>query len=328
LDKYNYALAIEKELAVFLMESSQENQKMARTKVRSILLQFAGLKDDKSLTLADSLELIASSGSKNSKRDISILAVRLLNVQGFFPSQISGNNIDAKLIHLVEPELANFYRRFDIDKSEQTFEKVKKLCNLHNYCLGKLEPLLLTSSKIEAIISEKQSILKSIGDDTVKSYLSLFDFQRIRGSINSVLMQVAELSRASGYNFMNKLKDLSDFLAEEREYCEHSPTFITQDYYIKFLDIVQVAVDCVANKAKSRFICEIRSRKGASFTMEKNYPLHVESAQIRLQLPLINDGPGIADQVIVNINSSEEKILVENDQIELGSIPTGEFVIP
>ena len=328
LDRYDYAREIEREVAIFVSTPLSEIQKKCRKKVRSYLLKFACLEDDASLTLADTIEVIASSGSKKSRRDIAILAVRLHNVEGFFPSQTSGNNIDAKLVHLVEPEFANFYRRFEISESDQTFEKVKKLNILHDYCIEKLQFLLLPSPKIETITAERQSILKAIGDDTVKSYLALFDFQKIRGSIESVLTQVVELSRASDHLFTNKLKDLSDILLEEKEYCKHSPTFVTQYYYEIFLNTVQSAVDEIAIRSRSRFVCEVRSRRGASFSMEKNYPLHAENSIVRLQLPLINDGPGIADQVVTLVNSSEEKVLVENEKIDLGSIPPGDFVVP
>ncbi|RLA40923.1 MAG: hypothetical protein DRR42_25240, partial [Gammaproteobacteria bacterium] len=328
MDKYTCAREIEKEIAVFLTSSSPEIQKTKRKKVRSILQSFAGLQLDAGLTLAETLDAIADVGKNENRRDVAILAVRLLNIEGFFPSQTGGNNIDAKLVHLVEPVFGNFYKRFDISTKEQTFEKVEKLRGLYRYCIEKLNCLVNLSARIETISAEKQSILRSVGDDTVKSYLSPFDFQKIRGSIESVLTQVIELSKATEHSFINRLKDLSDILVEEREYCKHSPTFITREYYEPFLVTVQDAVNDVAARSKSRFVCELRSRKGRSFSFDKKYPLHIEDSQVRLQLQLTNDGPGIADQVIAYISTSEENVLVENEEVDLGSIPPGDFVVP
>lgn len=220
------------------------------------------------------------------------------------------------------------YKRFGIDVKEQTYEKFEKLYGIHLYCCEKLTCLNQCPPKIETISAEKQIILRAVGDATVKSYLQAYEFTRIRASIEAILTQLVNFSESADALFVRRLKDLSDLLSDELSYCEQYTTFVTNNYYRPFLESVSEALKTIAQRSKARFVCTIKSRKGPQFTLDKKYPLHRKNTDVRLLLPLTNSGPGIAEQVMFDMSANNNSILILTEQVELGSVGAGDFVVP
>ncbi|PKH04759.1 ATP-binding protein [Moritella sp. Urea-trap-13] len=328
MDTLQAALDIETAVNNLSEKSSDEDLKLARLSVRSTLQHYAGVDEDKSLTLIDSIQLISEAGIKKNRRNISILILRLNSIPNFFPKQVIGSGADAKIINILEPVLGDFYKRFDIDKKFQTFEKLDKLYEVHDFCCEKLKCLSIVPAKIESISAEKQMILKSLGDKTLNSYLSPYEFQNLRGSVEAILTQIVELSRSIDSTFTRRLKELSDLLEDEVRYCNEKSSFITKNYYQIFLEKIQTVIESEAVRSKERFKCEIKSRNGTKFELEKKYPLHRENEEIRIFIPLRNTGPGIAEKVVSYISTNNENVLINTEDIELGSIQSGDFVLP
>lgn len=326
MDDFEATLAIEKIVMDISNDSSDEHLKQARLTIRSILQEYSGVALDKSLTLVETIQEIADNGVSKCLRHISLLILRLTAVPNFFPKQLSGSNADAKIIALIEPKLSDFYKRFDINKQDQTYIKLDKLYEVHDFCCEKLNCLLNVPAKIETIAAEKQLILRALGDNTVKSYFSSYDYSRVRASVEAVLTQVLLFSKTTDNNFARRLKDLRDLIADELSYCTTKPSIVTEHYYRPFLSTIETIVQNEAEKSYEQFKCEIHSRKGFEFTLDKKYPLHKTGETIRLVIPVANTGPGIADRVIVHISS--DKVVLSNEEVDLGSIPMGDFVIP
>lgn len=142
-------------------------------------------------------------------------------------------------------------------------------------------------ANVEAISTEKQIILRSLGDKTLKAYLSIYEFEKMRSSIEVILTQIVEISTSADATFNRKLKELLDLLHDEIEYCDTHQTFVTKDYYAPFLRIIAEVVDSEAKRSKERFKCEIRSRKGSGFKLDKKYPLNREDEEVRLYIPCL-----------------------------------------
>ncbi len=327
MDKLDIVLKIES-IALQFDRLAPDEIKFCRTQVRELLLRYVGLENDGSLSLSDTIEKIAKNGERECLRYISLIVLRLLSVPHFFPKGSSENNAETKIIHLMDREIGDLYRRFDINKSAQTYEKFESLFKIHVYCCEKLRCLSQCSPNMETISAQRQMILRSIGDETVKSYLSPYEFPRIRGAIEAILSQAVDFSNTSDSTFTQRLKDLSDLLSEEAEYCDGRMTFVTKNYYRPFVIIVEQAVHGVARRLKERFVCEIVSRKGISYCLDKRYPLHIEGNEIRFPILLTNTGPGIADQTKCEINAVNDDVLIVSEVVELGGIPSGDFVVP
>ncbi|MFT5984233.1 MAG: hypothetical protein ACI9RM_002695 [Ulvibacter sp.] len=326
MDDFEVTLAIEDIILDLSNTSSDEQLKKARLSVRTILQEYSDVTLDKSLTLAETIQKITNDGANKCLRHVSLLILRLTAVPNFFPKQVNGSNADAKIISLIEPKLVDFYKRFDINKQDQTYIKLNTLYEIHNFCCEKLKCLLNVPAKIETIAAEKQLILRDLGDHTVKSYFSSYDYSRVRASIEAVLTQVLEFSKNSSNNFARRLKDLKDLITEEIAYCIQKPTIVTMHYYKPFLNTIDEIIQNEAEKCYEQFKCVIKSRKGSGFTLDKKYPLHKIDEVIRLVIPMQNTGPGIADRVVAHIIN--DKAFLTNEEIDLGSIPMGDFVVP
>ncbi|MBH0061441.1 ATP-binding protein [Pseudoalteromonas sp. NZS71] len=326
MNDFEATLAVERIINSITATSTDDSLKLARLGVRSILQEYSAVNLDTSLTLVETIQEISDNGASASLRHISILILRLTAVPHFFPKQTSGNNADAKIISLIEPKLSDFYKRFDINRQDQTYLKLDKLYEVHDFCCEKLKCLLNVHAKIETISAEKQLILKALGDNTVKSYFASYDYSRIRASVEAVLTQVLEFSKTNNNNFTRRLKDLRDLISDEIQYCDLYPTIITINYFRPFLCSIDEIIQSEAEKAYEQFKCEINSRKGNEFTLDKKYPLHKVNEEIRLVIPVHNVGPGMADRVIAHISCTNAELI--NEEIDLGSVSMGDFVIP
>lgn len=303
MDDFQAAIEIERAVLKIWHTSSGDELKAARLIVRAVFQEFSEIGMDNKLTLAETIEKVSEKGVSSSLRSISIFILRLRSVPEFFPKQVVGNNADAKMLSLIEPRLQNFYKRFDIDSKSQTYEKLDKLNEVHRYVCERLACLNQIPKSIETITAERQIILSSIGDATVKSYLAPYEFTRIRGSIEAILMQVVDFSATMDATFNRRLKELLELLSDELVYCDSFITFIIKDYYRPFVEAIDRVVRDEAVRSKKKFVCEIKGRKGHNFKLDKKYPLHHENEIIRLFIPLLNSGPGIADRVITYIST-------------------------
>jgi hypothetical protein len=328
LEKFEAALCIEKVLLAIDKNTSEDVLVAARKKVRSILQEYSGLELNNKLTIAETIGEIATSGISTSKRDASIFIIRLFSVPHFLPKQSSSNKIDTMTIKLIEPVMEDIYSRFDIDKKEQSYEKINKITAVHSYCIDCLNQLSGVPDKIEAIAAGKNMIQKSIGDQTLRSYLAPYDFKRIKANLEALLNQIVTFTNSNQASFARRLKELSDLLSDEIIYCEQYPTFVTSDFYKPFLSTVLLAVNKEAKRAKEKFICEIRSRRGIHFKLDKKHPLQKGHDDIRLFLPFLNTGPGIADRTIFHISTDNNDALVLTEEVDLGGVGPGEFIVP
>lgn len=326
MDDFEATLAIEDVVMDISNDSSEESLKQARLSIRSILQEYSEVTLDNSLTLSETIQKISDNGIDARLRHVSLIILRLSAVPNFFPKQVNGSNTDAKIISLIEAELVDFYKRFEIDKQNQTYIKLDKLYEVHDFCCDKLKCLLNVPAKIETIAAEKQLILRALGDKTVKSYFSYYDYSRVRASVEAVLTQVLEFSKTTSNNFARRLKDLKDLITDELTYCIANPSIVTLRYYKPFLNAIDGIVQNEAEKSYEQFKCEIKSLKGGEFTLDKKYPLHRVDECIRLVIPMQNTGPGIADRVIAHVMN--EDVLLFNEEVDLGSIPMGNFVVP
>ena len=327
MDKLEAACGIEYAIFEFELNQHGNSKKNARKEVRRILQQFSRIEVDRNRSLADTLEDISNHGDDKSFHSISIFIVRLLSVQGFFPSSLTSSSTDRWAVAIIENTFDDLYKKFKISKKEQTYLKIEKLVKIVNYCYEKLSCLTILSPKIETISGTRRSILKSLSDNTLESFLSPYDFIRIKASIDSILEQVIKLSDTTDFTFQRKLKELSDLIQEEKLYCQQYKTFLTDKYYEPFLTKVEAATIDIASKSKEHFVCDIYSSRGNNVQLEKRLPLHLAGSIFKVYIPLINRGPGTAEKVFARCDIDSEKALLGNEIVELGSIPPGDFII-
>ena len=300
-----------------------------RRDVRKILLELSGIPANSNLTLANALEKISQEGTKESRRPIAIFLLRLLALNNFLPRYTSDSTIQRKLIALIEPHLRDFYNTCKIDKADQTFEKLDKLAMIHSQVCEQLAPLKALSSNANTSKSDKQSILRALGDKTLKQYCSPYDLPKLQKQIETILDKSIEISTKHDPNFTVRIEELRNDLAEQLKYCEESRTFFTEDFYKPFLNSIHKRTERIYANSAEEFACELKSSLGQRFTFAKKYPLHKIGEKIRILIPVTNIGPGAACNTKVIIeNKNKETTDILMDEIPLGLRLKGEFQIP
>ena len=328
MDKFEAASRIESAITDFELDEHGNSKKNARKEVRQILQEFSGIEVDRGKSLAETIEDISKQGDKRTFHSISIFILRLLSVDGFFPTGPSSGKIDVYAVQIIENTFDELYKTFNISKKEQTYLKIEKLVSIVDYCYEKLSCLTTLSPKIETISETRNTIQKSLADNALKSFLSPYDFIKIKTSIDAILAQVIKLSNTVDFTFERKLKDLSDLIQEEILYCQQQHSFLADKYYQPFLKNVEAATNAIASKSKEDFVCDIYSSRGKTFQLEKRFPLHLAGAIIKVYVTLTNKGPGIAERVYATCDIDSEKAILGNEIVELGSIPPGDFIVP
>lgn len=328
LERFDAVTKLEEVLMSLSINSGDPEYKKAKVQIREIFQSFGKLENDRNKTLAETITDLKKSGPRGIHRDCAMMMIRALSVQNLLSSKGDSTKIQTHLIQFVEANLPDIYKRFDIDKKSQTYEKIEILETVHRYCCDKLNCLSDTPSKIETIAAERGSILRSIGDSTVKAYLTAYEFNRIRSSIEAILTQVIALSESVDSGFTHKYKDLTDLLQDEISYCRKTNSFLINDYYLPFLYSVTEAAEAVVKRAREQFICKIESSKGHTFKLEKKYPLQEKHGEIGLVIPFNNTGPGIADRTTVHISTKDKNTLILTEEVELGGVNPGAFVVP
>jgi len=300
-----------------------------RREVKQVLLELSGVNAEPNLTLAEALENISQEAPINSRRPISIFLLRLLALDNFFPTHNSENAIERKLITLIEPNLEDFYNRQNIKKTDQTYQKLEKLRRIHSEVCDQLAPLKALNSNTDTSKSDKQSILRALGDKTLKQYCSPYDFLKLHNHIETILDKSIAISMNKDPNFTVRIADLRKDLTEQLDYCEKSRTFFTEDFYMPFLKTISERTENIFKNSAEDFACEIKSSLGQRFTFARKYPLHKIGEKIRILIPMTNIGPGAACNTKVIIeNKNKETTDVLMDEISLGQRLKGEFQIP
>ncbi len=300
-----------------------------RREVKQVLLELSGVNAEPNLTLAEALENISQEAPINSRRPISIFLLRLLALDNFFPTHNSENAIERKLITLIEPNLEDFYNRQNIKKTDQTYQKLEKLRRIHSEVCDQLAPLKALNSNTDTSKSDKQSILRALGDKTLKQYCSPYDFLKLHNHIETILDKSIAISMNKDPNFTVRIADLRKDLTEQLDYCEKSRTFFTENFYMPFLKTISERTENIFKNSAEDFACEIKSRHGEKFKFERKYPLHKVGEKIRIAIPITNIGPGVACNTKVVIdNRNEDTVDILTEEIILGQLLKGEFEIP
>src|SRR6185312_7123560 len=124
--------------------------------------------------------------------------------------------------------------------------------------------------------------------------------------------------------------DLSEALISINDalaYCDERQTFLTTQIARPFFVAAKEALDRFARSAKGRLIANIRPRLPSTEILSKRYPLQSVGREIRIAIPLRNDGPGKALNVSVSFISGSDKIAFQREDLVVGNISAGDFSV-
>jgi len=210
----------------------------------------------------------------------------------------------------------------------QSHQVLDILSHVPDYCHEKLTQLAELPAQVETIKASRTVVLRDLADDTLCCVLENYDFNHTRKRIEVFFKQVLDLSETSDLSFSTKAEDLLEIVENELTYCRENHTFITEKYYGVFVRTIDKVVRDISAKSAAKFTCDIRSRDGDRYTLDKRLPLHLPQSALRISLAFINRGPRTADRVHAIVMPINPDVVLANERIDLGRIAPGTFIVP
>lgn len=275
-----------------------------------------------------SLSALLDEASRDNKgrREAAILTVRALAVKNMLPFT-EDHQLERKVIALVEDGLSDQCRHLKLSEKRQTFEKINALNGLHESICQNLRILRELPTTLAEIENVKGDILKAVNKGQCSAYLQPFDWTSLRGKITHICEQISELVVCKDASFKGRFDQVSESW-QDLITLASPPTFLNREYVAPFAASVYDALQALKSGAVDRFACAIEPRRKPPLIAEKRYPLHQVGKMLTITVPMVNNGPGVALDVNVELDCGNSNfIALDTDEVRLGDIPPGEFAV-
>lgn len=297
----------------------------ARHALATAIANLCGLGSTKGMTLAQHIE--AAVKAHTGGREVALLIVRCASVQHLLPPNSSENQIDRRVVSLVEKHLPDFCAEFSVSSSKLTHQKYIKIASIHTHVLSLLSPLNSLTGFKESLLTRRQSIQKALSRKIVNAYLSVYGFAIIRTNIESLLSLLAALIEYNYIDFSEKANRAMRLLESQKQYASNQQTFLTEFLLNNFYRQLDLVLQDLRTEAEDRFKCNIRPRRMETNPIEKRYPIHEPGRELQIHIPLVNDGPGIAVDVRAEVITDTDDIHLHSSTVDLGNVPRGNFTL-
>ena len=123
------------------------------------------------------------------------------------------------------------------------------------------------------------------------------------------------------------IEDCNRFLSSAETELDATRSFLTQDFLAPFVETFQTVLKRFVELLRGRFSAEISWGGGPRRELQKRYPLHELERKIRIVVPLRNAGPGMATDVRIVVESTNEDVAFSSEPIMLGNVLPGDFSV-
>lgn len=262
---------------------------------------------------------------RHTARDVALLLIRSLDVVGLIPNKKIDNKIEASIVSMVVKLLPDFAKKFKIDEKKQTYENFIVVCSIHKQILDSFDVWSNLPQSVEGVVANKSDVYKGANTSYIKTYLKLYDLKAIVTTLKEMFALLTTLISDENENFFDPLEKLKDLIENQFGYVNDNHNFITAGYYKSLLNSVKKSIESVEEASSDRFRCEISPKSHSVYLAEKKYPLHEPDREITIRIPMINSGPGIAKDILVEYYDTSESGLALACSHNIGNIRSGEF---
>jgi hypothetical protein len=320
-DDLKYLHLMESELTHYLKTKLETNASQVRKSFTAEVVKLCGL--DSAPSQISTLLQQATESTKG-RRDAAILTARLIAVDGILLSE-NDLHLPRMVVALIEAGFPDGCRQLRLSEKRQTYEKIDAIRGLHDsICQGLrvLANLPCTIAEIETLIAD---ILRAVRKDIHAAYLQPFDGDSARTKIVHICDQIATLHACKDSNYKALFGQLQESTSE-LNLLTRQPTFFNLEFVNPFLKSLNAALQDLSSGSVEQFACSIESRRKQPQIAEKRYPLHRVNEMLTVTVPMMNSGPGMATDVIIELDcGSDSRLVLDVEQIRLGDIPPGEF---
>ena len=296
----------------------------AYREIRDGLLHLVHVTPDTSTSLAQTFEVVADQCPEETKRTLGTVTLRLLGTEGALPEEAM-NNSARHIVRIVEEGCADLVTIVVRDPKALTHEKLAAFKTIHLKACDDLAHLRQSFSNIQDLSARRQVIMRALNQGLTKSYLHTFGFASMSSSVSSLLKLVDNVSQAQGSELQSATQALLESVTDDLDQYTDHPTFIGNEYVAPFLRNIQSTAAEFQASLGDRFHCRIVVPPSLH-RLEKRYPLHLVGSQNQIFVPLSNDGPGTAQEVVgFCIADSCE---IQTEETRLGNIAPGQFTLP
>jgi hypothetical protein len=261
------------------------------------------------------------------KRAATLFLLRCLPVPGVIRDNDKGGSQHAyrKLVGLVEQTAPDVADLANLEDKKQTIDKIEALRDLHRRCLDLLALFENLPDQPEEFAARRQDIFRVLNNKFLKAYLNNYNFAETSNTIRTLVNGTHELLETTDLTFGPKLHQLIELTQTEIGLAQTRWDFFTRQAYLPFLSSTISILIEIERQSSDRFTCNVRPRRNPPNVVERRYRLHEPNQIVRINIPLVNDGPGIASDVMVQIVSGDDRIAVSEEPIDIGAIPPGDF---
>ncbi len=312
------------ESALYQLRNDPSSRPEVRRIIGCSLQRLAHIECDESLPLSETFELVLRNRLEHPNRLLGVASIRLAACADV----LSASEIRDTRRHIVQlieaccPDLINHALPV---KDAQNHEKFTAAQSIHHQAIEQLGHLTEDFNSLDDLRGRRQIIMHALNHGPTKSYLSPFGFTACHSSVSSLLKRVDDLFQYQNQELQTGMQRLLEGIADELTQYEGVTTVIAQDFMLPFLrragSIAKVEQDAMAQQ----FTCSIAVPK-SPYELEKRYPLHVAGSLIQLDIPIVNEGPGVAEDVTVMCVA--DNCVVQSEEAKLGDVIPGPFMLP
>ena len=264
--------------------------------------------------------------SPKGRRDAAILIVRMLAVDGVLESE-RDQAFPRQAVGLVEAGFADACKQLRLSEKRQTYEKLDAIRGLHESICHGLRVLATLPRTIAEIDSMRAEVQRAVRKDIHAAYLQPFNGSPVRTKIAHICDQIAALNACKDSNYKALFNQL-DESTSELALLIREPTFFNLEFVIPYLNSLNAALQDLSSGSVGQFACTIEPRRKQPQIAEKRYPLHRINEMLTITVPMVNSGPGMATDVVIELDcGSDSALALDVEQIRLGDIPPGEFAV-
>ena len=311
-------------------ESGELDKVAARAEACKILEKLTETTPNPSQKLDDLVLKISQDYTGLRSPELASIIIRLIAKEDLIPSTLR-DRMRLSIVKIVEKGGPQHLlpKRVDNEpwKKLQSHVKILHIAQLHEHACQRLQSLRRDIISLEALNQIRQPIMENLGDKRTQAYLAPFDFQSVRHSVNLVLKFVDNAVSCPDHEFQEKIHGLSELIDREIDRYENCNTFLSKNYMVPFLTSICDCANSLRAERVANFKCKILPLEDP-YRPFKKYPLHVVGHEMQILVPLNNGGPGVAQDVIVSCESEQSEVNVKTDDVHLGNISAGRFILP
>ena len=278
------------------------------------------------LSLGDVLLHAVSAPRTPDRRSFAVLVIEALAVDGLIPSTSERADIDRNVCSLTESALSEVLNRFNYPFKGQSYEKRRSLEGLHASVVELLSPVASPANDLAGLLVGRSKLTKRLTDGTIETYFGASSVRDLLGGVQRVFDTFSDLRQQEDAAFHAKLRMAEEAVAHLRDSLQGRSGEVA-DAVASFLTAANHVVSQLVQDTAPLLLSEIGTARPEPRVAAKRYQLHDEGKELKVLIPLVNQGPGWAYDVTVQGVAESDSICVDGDIFEIGDVRPGEFSV-